>query len=629
MTLSSPRISPKTRVVDLGDLIREYPQGTRIDRYEIIATLGSGGCGVVYSARHVHLDQIVALKLLHRGLIHSEERVERFFREARATAAIGNPHIVRVSDCGVDDEGIPFLAMEFLKGAVLEDLIDDEKPLDVARAVDIELQILDGLAAAHDAGVVHRDLKPENIFLIRIAEGSQEFVKIVDFGVSKVFKDSASFEKVLTGTGVLLGTPRYMSPEQFRGAKDVDHRADLFAAAVVLYQMLSGVLPFEGRSALELAHKASTQPPRPLESVAPDVPSALRAMILRGLEKDPNARWATAREFADALRAFADVAPTERSKRTSTTVRGMSSPTEDDDPTFQSTPGAVDQFSRPLDLVAPTARNVDLLAAVEGLPLVFEDEAEVTLRTGGNLAALVESEDADQRATDPSVSPKGMSDPTGESAPQASIGTSSSPSEDSRRESATDGAISSESSSLTPDASASSIVESLQEPPNDAESSSVRRGTLTPARLAIAILGLLSLVGGLAVGSALVSSEWFAEDSSTTLDTPVTDTTVELRVLQLDGGLDRAAVMAALESARPHLGMCSQPDRVEEIRLEAHVAPPGFSSGRLSLVRAAPGNSASAELVQCCAEAVRAGVPADWNPGESGVITFDVVLPGR
>lgn len=292
--------TPSDRVVYPNGFSREHPPGTRIDRYEITDTLGTGGCGVVYEARHVHLERKVALKLLHRNLVNSEEAVERFFREARAAAAVGSPHIVRVLDCGTSGGGQPFLAMELLKGMTLGHLLEGGRRLGVERGIDVALQTLEGVAAANEAGIVHRDLKPGNIFLTKDPDTGRDSVKVLDFGVSKVHQ--SAYEKALTGTGALLGTPRYMAPEQFKGAHDVDHRADQFAMGVVLFQTLSGQLPFKGESPMELAHHATIDPPRSLSELAPHVPEPLGNVIYIALNKEPGDRWPDARAFANAIR---------------------------------------------------------------------------------------------------------------------------------------------------------------------------------------------------------------------------------------------------------------------------------------------------------------------------------------
>jgi serine/threonine-protein kinase len=284
-----PRSSEPTAIWD-------GPCGTQVDRYYVERLLGGGGMGAVYRARHVHLDQPVALKLLKANLAASRDMVERFVREAKAAAAIGNPHIIRVSDFGVSNDGRAFLAMELLDGRDLEELIRQEKTLAPARAVRIALQVLDGLGAAHAAGIVHRDLKPANIFLV---PGDQ--VKLVDFGVSKV--QAAPGVSSLTQTGMVMGTPMYMAPEQFKGAREVDGRADLYAVGVTLYQMLSGALPYDAPTYESLILQIYTEPPKPLAQVAPSVPAALAAVVERGMAREPAQRYGTAKEFADALRA--------------------------------------------------------------------------------------------------------------------------------------------------------------------------------------------------------------------------------------------------------------------------------------------------------------------------------------
>jgi serine/threonine-protein kinase len=288
-----------------GDPVTQGPCGTQIDRYAVERLLGGGGMGAVYRGRHVLLGQPVAVKLLRTRVADNPEVVSRFQREAQAAAAIGNPHIVRVSDFGETALGQPFLVMELLEGADLEHLIARRGPLPIDHAVGVALQILDGLGAAHGAGIIHRDLKPGNVFLTHAPgdpTGPRDFVKIVDFGISKVTTEAGHS---LTKTGMVLGTPYYMAPEQARGTREQDQRVDLYAAAVILYQMLARALPFDGESYEELVIRICTEPPRPLGQLAPHVPQAIVAVVERGMARDPKDRWPTAAGFADVLRAAA------------------------------------------------------------------------------------------------------------------------------------------------------------------------------------------------------------------------------------------------------------------------------------------------------------------------------------
>jgi serine/threonine-protein kinase len=274
--------------VDVG------PCGTRIDRWEVERLLGSGGFGAVYVARHTVLGQRVAMKLLREGRVN-DDSTARFVREARAAAAVGSPHVVRVTDFGQAPDGCAFLVMELLEGSDLERILKGAGTLPPDRAVDVARQMLDGLAAAHRAGVVHRDLKPANVFLAR--EGSREIVKVVDFGISKSVDPS---EQTITRTGVVVGTPAYMPPEQLKG-EGVDPRSDVYAAAAVLYQMLSGRLPHEAPSFELLVLRVCTEDSTPLRNVMPQVDPQLAAVVERGLARDRAMRWPSADAFADAL----------------------------------------------------------------------------------------------------------------------------------------------------------------------------------------------------------------------------------------------------------------------------------------------------------------------------------------
>lgn len=270
------------------------PCGTRIDRYEVLEWIGGGGMGAVYRARHVGLGQPVALKLLRRERAHDVEAVQRLLREAKAAASIPSPHVVQVSDFGVSGEGQPFLVMELLDGVDLDRHLARKGRLSADETVGIVLDVLAGLEAAHAAGVVHRDLKAANVLL------GKDVVKIADFGISKLVTDVAL--DTLTRTGMALGTPFAMAPEQARNAKDADARADLWAVGVLLYQCLSGRRPFEGASYEDLLVRICTEEPPSLAEVAPDVPEPLVPIVAKALHKDRVQRWSSAAELATALR---------------------------------------------------------------------------------------------------------------------------------------------------------------------------------------------------------------------------------------------------------------------------------------------------------------------------------------
>jgi serine/threonine-protein kinase len=274
--------------------------GTRVDRYQVLKLLGVGGFGAVYRAQHVHTDAIVALKVLKRALNADQAMLDRFLREAKAAASVGSEHIVRVLDAGVANDGTAFLAMELLDGWDLKELLAREGPLDAARLVGLMGQVLDGLAAAHQKGIVHRDMKPANVFVVK--QGNADFVKLLDFGISKM--KSAGDVHGLTMTGVAMGTPAYMAPEQFFDARNVDGRADLYSVAAMLYELLGGRLPFDAQSYAELIVKVRTETPKPLATLAPQLPAALSAAVDRGLVREKEARWPAAEAFKAALTAL-------------------------------------------------------------------------------------------------------------------------------------------------------------------------------------------------------------------------------------------------------------------------------------------------------------------------------------
>jgi len=269
-------------------------------RYRVVSRLGEGGMGVVYVAEHLRIGRKVALKRLHPELASDARAVQRFQREARAAAATGHPHIVEILDLGLAEDGAPYLVMEHLTGASLAALLRQEGRLAPRRAVALLAQVLAALEAVHAAGIIHRDLKPDNVFVTPRA-GFGEFVKVLDFGISKVRGEGASEALRLTRTGVTMGTPFYLSPEQARGMPDVDARIDLYAVGVMLYECLTGRLPFAADNYHALLQLILRSEPAPPSSFASGVDRRLDAVVLRSIGKDRQTRFQTARELLDAL----------------------------------------------------------------------------------------------------------------------------------------------------------------------------------------------------------------------------------------------------------------------------------------------------------------------------------------
>lgn len=269
-------------------------------RYRVERVLASGGMGVVVAATHVGLGQKVALKFLLPAMLGTVDAATRFDREARAAALLKSEHITRIIDVGKLENGAPYMVMEFLEGCDLADLIERDGPLSIETAATYLLQACEGLAEAHAAQIVHRDLKPSNLFRASRPDGSP-LIKILDFGISKV---ADSGQASVTATAAVLGSPLYMSPEQMMSSKNVDARADIWSLGVVLYQLVSGVAPFEEETLPGLFVAISTKEPRRLtERMA--APAELEAVVAKCLEKSPAARYQNVAELATALAPFA------------------------------------------------------------------------------------------------------------------------------------------------------------------------------------------------------------------------------------------------------------------------------------------------------------------------------------
>ncbi len=329
-------------------------------KYRVDSVLGVGGMGAVVAATHLQLAQKVAIKLLlsSRNDKDEMERLHRLLNEARVVAQMKSPHVARVLDVGTLDSGGPYMVMELLEGTDLEHLLEDRGSLPVNTAVDYVLQACEAVAEAHHLGVVHRDLKPSNLFLTRSVD-KRPMIKVLDFGLSKSVRGDKSTSSI-TRPLEIVGTPAYMSPEQLRSTRDIDERTDIWSLGVILYELVTGTLPFDDASIPDLCAAIVRDPPRPITR---PLPTAITETIERCLEKDPEERFADITELAAALAPFgSDEEQSERVRR----VRAVTSP----------------------DVAEITARSAERIAV--GAPTLTEgfEEEERPKRKGSRLGLL-------------------------------------------------------------------------------------------------------------------------------------------------------------------------------------------------------------------------------------------------
>ncbi|MCZ7680861.1 MAG: protein kinase [Sandaracinaceae bacterium] len=375
-------------------------------KYELVRLMGEGGMGAVYEGVHVRLRRKVAVKLLHGALARSEKARVRFEGEARAAAALAHPSIVEVVDFGELDDGTYFLVMELLEGRDLEAEIR-KGPLSVSRAVRIALQVCSALEAVHAKGIVHRDLKPANIFLTRERD-EPDRVKVLDFGVAKFTQPDDGVETAHTATGQTIGTPIYMSPEQARGLRDVDHRTDIYALGAILFEALTGSVLFQFNNTPDLLLQICHGRVPRLRERRPDLPQGLDDVLRRMLERAPDDRYATAGEVAEALAPFAsyDVGDedTLAARRSDVLARlePAAPPRAIEEPVSREPsvePGVAD--TQPSSPPRPAAR-----------PLMWAVAAVIVLALGVGAWALTLAPEA-------SGEPEGSSEPASEPAPAA------------------------------------------------------------------------------------------------------------------------------------------------------------------------------------------------------------------
>jgi serine/threonine protein kinase/tetratricopeptide (TPR) repeat protein len=292
------------------------------DKYRLDSRLGEGGMGTVYHGTHLLIDRPVAVKVLNSRFVEDEAAQERFRREARAAGRLRHTNAVAVTDFGRTSDGLFYIVMELLEGRSLRDVLAREAPLDPARAVSLMLQISAAVAAAHEEGVIHRDLKPGNIFVVQRSH-APTIIKVLDFGIAKLASEASDGldQKPLTQTGVMIGTPRYMSPEQCDGA-ELSPASDVYSLGIILYEMLTGTTPFTGPTPLSVALKHSSELPRAPREFVTSIPQELETLVLHALEKKPDQRPADAGAFRRELYATAQLLGLEHAE-------GFSAPTLD------------------------------------------------------------------------------------------------------------------------------------------------------------------------------------------------------------------------------------------------------------------------------------------------------------
>ncbi len=270
-------------------------------KYRIVRLLGEGGMGAVYEGENTAIQRKVAIKILHAAVAGNSDAVSRFEKEAQAAGRIGSDHITEVLDLGTLPNGDRFMVMEYLDGTTLSGRIQARGRLTPQECAPILVQLLEGLGAAHDAQIIHRDLKPDNVFLLKSKAGRKDFVKILDFGISKFNQLSGDGAMSMTRTGSVMGTPYYMSPEQAKGAKEIDARSDLYSVGVIVFESITGQVPFNADTFNELIFKIVLETAPPPETLVPDLDPAFANLVKRSMAREPTQRFQNAAEFQAAV----------------------------------------------------------------------------------------------------------------------------------------------------------------------------------------------------------------------------------------------------------------------------------------------------------------------------------------
>jgi serine/threonine-protein kinase len=350
-------------------------------KFRIERVLGQGAMGVVVAATHIQLDERVALKFLLPEALVNADAVARFAREARAAVKIKSEHVVRVSDVGTLESGSPYMVMEYLQGQDLSDWTRDRGALSVPEAVEFLLQACEALAEAHAIGIIHRDLKPANLFVTTRRDGTP-CIKVLDFGISKF--TGAGADLAMTKTSTVMGSPLYMSPEQLSSTRTVDARTDIWALGVILFELVSGRVPFEAETMPELCGKVLSEPPPSLRGLRQNMPEAIDAIVFRCLAKDRTQRYANVAELAEALAPLGPPNATRSAERIARILRAsgaLGSSDSGQQPTVLATTGNVVTLKAAQDLRTARRRpwavwlSVPVLIAVATAFWVFRRPA--------------------------------------------------------------------------------------------------------------------------------------------------------------------------------------------------------------------------------------------------------------
>ena len=357
------------------------PEAVIAGKLRLLRPLGQGGMGVVWAARHLTLETDVAVKLIRPERVAADPAlVARFEREARATARITHPHVVRVMDYGTVDGAVPYLVMELLRGFSLAELLERGGRLSLATARSLVQQAGSALASAHEHGIVHRDVKPHNVFITEESQGYPLFVKVLDFGVAKTLGESQvpGMSPALTETGMVIGSPPYMSPEQLEGRKDVDLRSDLWSLGVIVYETLTGMQPFQGGSFVAVGAAVLEGRYRPASELRPNLPAAIDDWFAKALCVDPGGRFQSAGEMVAAFPGQEGAVVEEAGEVAVPSPRPAAAVV----PVAEATVGHAPLARRP-EVRAPRRRRGLLLAAAVGAAIAGGAMVSARARPGG------------------------------------------------------------------------------------------------------------------------------------------------------------------------------------------------------------------------------------------------------